>query len=84
MLDIQFIRDNAELVARKSAEKGYEVDIPKLLELDASRRELLTTVDELRARRNENANKMKGGRPEQNLIDEGKQIKGELARKKRT
>lgn len=81
MLDIQFIRDNAELVAEKSAQKGYKVDILKLLEVDAERRDLLGQVDALRARRNENADKMKGvqGKPDQTIIDEGKQIKIELA-----
>jgi seryl-tRNA synthetase len=79
MLDIQFIRDNPDLVAEKSKQKGYEVDIPKLLEVDAERRELLTEVDAMRARRNENADKMKSGKPEQSVIDEGKQIKIELA-----
>lgn len=81
MLDIQFIRDNAELVSEKSAQKGYKVDIAKLLEIDAERRELLGQVDALRARRNENAYKMKGvqGNPDQDVIDEGKQIKVELA-----
>jgi seryl-tRNA synthetase len=78
MLDIQFIRDNAQLVAEKSKQKGYEVDIQKLLEIDAERRDLLTQVDALRARRNENADKMKGGKPDQAVIDEGKQIKIEL------
>jgi seryl-tRNA synthetase len=81
MLDIQFIRDNPELVAEKSAQKGYKVDIPKLLQVDADRRELLSQVDELRARRNENASKMQGGKPDQTVIDEGKQIKIALAEK---
>lgn len=81
MLDIQFIRDNPELVAEKSAQKGYSVDISRLLQVDSDRRELLTAIDELRARRNENAAKMKGGKPEQAVIDEGKQIKIELAEK---
>lgn len=79
MLDIQFIRDNAELVAEKAKQKGYAVDIAALLKLDGERRELLTTVEGLRQRRNENAAKMQGGKPEQALIDEGKQIKLELA-----
>lgn len=35
MIDIQFIRDNPDLVAQKSVQKGYAVDIPHLLELDA-------------------------------------------------
>jgi seryl-tRNA synthetase len=78
MLDIQFIRDNPELVAEKSKQKGYEVDIQKLIEVDAERRELLGQVDALRARRNDNADKMKGGQPDQAVIDEGKQIKIEL------
>jgi seryl-tRNA synthetase len=79
MLDIQFIRDNAELVADKARQKGYGVDVSRLLEVDAERRDLLGQVDALRARRNENADKMKGGKPDQAVIDEGKQIKIELA-----
>jgi seryl-tRNA synthetase len=82
MLDIQYIRDNPELVSEKAAQKGYPVDIQKLLELDSDRRELLMQVEALRQRRNENAAKMQsaagGAKPEQALIDEGKQIKVEL------
>ena len=38
MLDIQYIRDNPESVSQKAAHKGYPVDVPQLLELDAERR----------------------------------------------
>lgn len=80
MLDIQFIRENPDLVAEKSAQKGYKVDIPKLLELDRERRELLVTVEKLRQQRNEISSKLKnGGKPDQADIDAGKQIKVELA-----
>lgn len=79
MIDIQYVRDNPEVVKTKTAQKGYQVDIDRLLALDAERRDLLQQVEELRARRNENAAKMKGGKPDQSLIDEGKQIKIELA-----
>lgn len=79
MLDIKFIRENAEQVQQAAGHKGYTVDIQKLLQLDDARRELQQQLDELRARRNENAAKMKGGKPEQSLINEGKQIKTELA-----
>lgn len=79
MLDIRFIRENAERVQESAKQKGYDVDITKLLELDASRRELQQQVDALRTRRNEIASQMKGGKPEQSLIDEGKQLKIELA-----
>jgi seryl-tRNA synthetase len=84
MLDIQFIRDNPQLVAEKSKLKGYEVDIPELLLIDQSRRELLGQVDELRSKRNENASKMNGGgKPDEAVINEGKQLKIELAEKER-
>lgn len=82
MLDIKFIRDNAERVQEHSRHKGYDVDITKLLQLDDDRRELMGRVDGLRARRNENAAKLKGvqGKPDQAIINEGKQIKIELAK----
>ena len=79
MLDIRFIRENAERVQEASKQKGYDVDVDKLLALDEDRRSLQQQVDELRTRRNENSAKMKGGKPEQAVIDEGKQIKIELA-----
>lgn len=79
MLDIQFIRDNPELVARKAEEKQIKTDIPKLLQVDENRRGLRQRVDELRAARNENADKMKGGKPDPTLIETGKRFKAELA-----
>lgn len=79
MLDIRFIRDNATAVQENAERKGYDVSVTQLLEKDEQRRQLLVVVDELRERRNANAAKMKGGRPEPALIDEGKQIKIELS-----
>lgn len=80
MLDIKFIRENPELVQQNALNKGYaDVSIAKLLELDDNRREVQHQVDELREKRNANAAKMKGGKPDQALIDEGKRIKEELA-----
>lgn len=78
MLDIQFIRDNAELVKQKSALKGYKVQIDELLELDGQRRTRLTQIDELRARRNQQASELKQGRPSEEQIATGRQLKEEL------
>lgn len=78
MLDIRYIRANAEKVQESTRAKGYDVDISNLLKIDDDRRALQQRVDDLRERRNQNAAKMKGGKPEQGLIDEGKQIKIEL------
>lgn len=81
MLDIRFIRDNAEAVQENARRKNYDVDIAQLLKLDDQRRELSSKADELRERRNANSSKMKGvaGKPDQSIIDEGKAIKTELA-----
>ena len=79
MLDIRYIRAHAEKVQESTRHKGYDVDISQLLKIDDDRRVLQQRVDDLRERRNQNAAKMKGGKPEQTLIDEGKQIKVELA-----
>lgn len=79
MLDIRFIRDNASAVQANATHKGYNVSIADLLKLDDDKRRLQQLVDELREKRNANAAKMKGGKPSQELIDEGKQIKIELA-----
>ena len=80
MLDIQFIRENPQLVAEKSKQKGYAVDIDKLLQVDDRRRSELASLEALRARRNENAASMKGGKPTPEAIEQGKQIKEELAK----
>lgn len=79
MLDIQFIRDNPDTVAEKSKQKGYEVDVKQLLELDVERRTRLTQIDELRARRNAQAAELKKGKPTPEQIAMGKQYKEEIA-----
>ncbi len=79
MLDIRFIRDNADRVQEAAAQKGYKVNIKELLESDESRRELQQKADELRTRRNEISSRMKGGVPAPELIEEGKKLKTELA-----
>ncbi len=79
MIDIRLVRENPELVAQNAKNKGYDIDVNKLVALDDERRTLQQQVDELRERRNQNAAKMKGGKPDQETIDEGKQIKIELA-----
>lgn len=51
MLDIKFIRENPQLVKEKSKQKGYEVDVDKLLKVDEDRRKLIEEVDKLRSDR---------------------------------
>lgn len=78
MIDIQLLRDNPELVKTKSAQKQVNVDTKKLLELDEQYREMLQSTEKLRQERNEISDQMKGGKPEPELIEKGKQIKQAL------
>lgn len=55
MLDIKFIRKNQKIVEKKSKQKGYPVDISKLIEVDNKRRNSIETVDSLRIKRKEAA-----------------------------
>ncbi|MCR4324972.1 MAG: serine--tRNA ligase [Candidatus Curtissbacteria bacterium] len=73
MLDIKFIRENPGLVEEGAKQKGYVVDIKKLLEVDDKRRKLIEEVDKLRSQKKEAAEK----RDE----SEGSKIKGELKQK---
>ena len=83
MLDVKFIRENQALVEKSTREKGYKTNIKALLELDDERKKVLAEVEELRSRRNEVASRMKGGKPSDELIAEGKKIKEELAEKEK-
>ncbi|HET9850832.1 MAG TPA: serine--tRNA ligase [Candidatus Saccharimonadales bacterium] len=79
MLDIRFIRDNPELVAEKSKQKGYEVDIKKLLQLDDERKNLLTKAEIIRAQRNQLSESLKSAKPTAQQIERGKELKAQLA-----
>lgn len=78
MLDIRFIRDNADAVQANARNKGYDVDINKLLSLDAERRKLLIQTDELRAKRNASVSMSKGVRPTDAMVAEGRELKDQL------
>lgn len=78
MLDIHFIRDNAELVAKKSEQKGYKVDIKKLLEADDKRLELIKKIEALRLERNNLAEVGKKSKPSAEQIEKGRQLKEQI------
>lgn len=78
MIDIQYIRDNPEEVRTKSKQKGYDINVDQLLELDVKRRDLMTQIEELRRERNTIADSMKGGRPSDEQVAKGKEIKDTL------
>ena len=80
MLDINFIRNNKELVEHSIKEKMYKnVNLDEILALDDQRKALLQQVEALRKERNDNAAKMKNGKPSDELITKGKEIKEKLS-----
>ncbi|HET6864165.1 MAG TPA: hypothetical protein VFH37_03145, partial [Candidatus Saccharimonadales bacterium] len=78
MLDIRFIRENTELVGHSAKLKGYKANLEKLLELDKNRRGLLAEIEKVRAERNELADKLKGGKPGGQSVEQGKKLKDSL------
>src|SRR3989344_1792841 len=53
MLDIKFIRENAELVQDGAQKKHIDFDVKKLIEIDDRRKELSQEIDQKRAKQNE-------------------------------
>lgn len=81
MIDIQFIRDNPDSVAKSATHKGYDVDVYELLRIDESRRQIIAQVEELRQQRNELSKNLQGQRPTEHAIATSKKIKEELLKK---
>jgi len=72
MLDINFIRENKDLVKKGVADKQfYPGLVDKVLDLDTGRRKLILEIEQLRAKRNKIAEEKKPS-------EEGKKIKEEL------
>ena len=80
MLDIQFIRQNADQVRAAITNKRLELDLDDLLAADKERREATTTLEQKRARKNELSSQIpkasKDDRPK--LVDEAKQIRTDI------
>ena len=53
MLDIKFIRENADVVKKAAKDKLFNVDIDRLLEIDNTLKTLNQKLDELKKERNE-------------------------------
>lgn len=52
MLDIKYIRDNADAIQTAAKNKRIDLDVSELLSLDEKRRELLGEIEELKAQKN--------------------------------
>jgi seryl-tRNA synthetase len=78
MLDIQFIRENAELVKTNAKNKNQNPDVvDNLLSVDTKRRELILKVESIRADRNKLNEQLKTSRTDE-LIAKSKSLKQAL------
>jgi seryl-tRNA synthetase len=80
MLDIQFIRQNPDIVRAAIQNKGFDLDLDALLAADKERRDSTTTLELKRARKNELSAQIpkatKEDRPK--LVEEAKQVRTDI------
>src|SRR3989344_5590966 len=73
MLDIRFIRENADLVQKQSEQKGYPVDIQSLLQKYETRNTYLRERENLKQKINEISSA--GSRPSEERIVDARKLK---------
>lgn len=84
MLDIKFIREHPEKIQQAAKDKGIDIDINHVLEIDKKYSQLQLSVQKLREERNVAARlqsprgEASGGQAKNKNIEEGKRIKNEL------
>ncbi len=72
MLDIKLIRENPEKVKEACKNKNVQVSVDLVLDLDKKKRELLTTLENLKAEQNKIS---RGGKDNSAIFEQAKQIK---------
>ncbi len=77
MLDIHFIRENADLIKAGASKKRMKVDIDRLLSLDDERKTLRAKLDEMRAEQNRASNQisMASGEAKEKLLEAMRHVK---------
>ena len=83
MLDFRFIKDNLEAVKKNIVDRNMNCDADLVVQLFDKRTELVTSLQALQTKRNDNAKAMKGKLPDDErkcLIEEGKSIKEEISK----
>ncbi|MEE9190566.1 MAG: serine--tRNA ligase, partial [Candidatus Neomarinimicrobiota bacterium] len=82
MLTTAFIRENPDLVVRSTKSRGEEIDVDIILGLDKKRRELLGTLNDLRAKRNQASEKIgelkQKGITSENTISEMQEVSSSI------
>ncbi len=77
MLDVKFIRENPSLVQKAAKNKGIDINIDHVLEIDNKYRELSLSVQKLREEKNQHATSIKR-KPTEEQLTTGRTIKEKL------
>ncbi len=77
MLDIHFIRENAELIKAGAAKKRIEVDLDRLIEVDDERKRIRQELDTKRAEQNRRSSEIQRaqGAEREQLLESMRQLK---------
>ena len=75
MLDINFIRENAEAVKNACKNKNVDINIDEVLELDKNKRAIMTEMELLRAEQNKIS---RGGKDNTAIFAQAKEIKEKI------
>ncbi|TAN32964.1 serine--tRNA ligase [Patescibacteria group bacterium] len=75
MLDIKYIRENAEAVKENCANRGVAADIDALLRLDEQRRQTLQQVEQMRAQRKQKSKSKPSDEEIAKMREAGEEIK---------
>jgi len=82
MLEIKFIRENRELVIKALKDRGNNLSLKSILEVDSQRRKLIREVEELRNLRNHLSEKIgrqkKEGKDSTKLISQIKEVNSKI------
>lgn len=81
MLDINFIRENVDIVKKACQDKSMTVDVDKVLELDKQKRSLMTEIESLKAEQNKLSRQGKGDVDREKLITNAKELKEKIKAK---
>lgn len=84
MLDIKFIRENKKLVAEGARKKHIKFDVDNLLKVDDKRKELLASIEKMRADQNEVSARLpqlKEANQKAELISQMKVLKDDMQKK---
>lgn len=84
MLDIQYIRENQELIKKAIADKGVDLDLDVLLSKDQERKMLLQEIEELKSLKNDINDLIQQAKTTEErteVIEKGKEIKQKLEEK---